>query len=126
MGLEIKAVNTTYLVLAYSAVILTSAFGLIIAFHHRQRQKEKFEIIAALEKELGIDVIIGPVLSKAHSTWAGEIDTSKYIFVMQAFLCVISVCLLGRLFVPEPLVSPDGLATRRTSRYAVDEKTNER
>ena len=52
VGMEIKQVNTAYLVLAYGAVILTSAFGLVIALHHRRRQKEKFEIIAAHEKEL--------------------------------------------------------------------------
>lgn len=100
VGLEIKHVNTAYLVLAYSAVILTSAFGFIIGLHYRRRQKEKFEIIAAHEKELGIDVIIKPILSRAHSTLTGNINTSTYIVVMQALLCVISACLLGRLIAP--------------------------
>ena len=99
VGLEIKQVNIFYLVLAYSAVILTSAFGLVIALHHRRRQKEKFEIIKAHEKKLGIDVLIKPVLSAAHSTPMGRINTSTYIVVMQASLCVISACLLVRLLI---------------------------
>lgn len=97
VGLEIKQFNTAYLVLAYGAVILTSGFGLVIAIHHRRRQKEKFEIIAAHEKELGIDTLIKPVLEKAHASWTGRINTSTYIVVMQALLCAISTCLLGRL-----------------------------
>ena len=97
VGLEIKKFNTVYLVLAYGAVILTSGFGLVIAIHHRRRQKEKFEIIAAHEKELGIDTLIKPVLEKAYASWTGRINTSTYIVVMQALLCAISICLLGRL-----------------------------
>lgn len=97
VGLEIKQVDTVYLMLAYAAVFLTSAFGVVIALHHRQRQNEKFEIIAALEHELGIDRVIKPVLKKAHATWTGRINTSTYIVVMQTSLCVVSACLLGRL-----------------------------
>ncbi|MFZ5517401.1 MAG: hypothetical protein ACOY90_12220 [Candidatus Zhuqueibacterota bacterium] len=98
VGLEIKQVNIFYLALAYSAVILNSVFGLIIALHHRRRQKEKFEIIKAHEKELGIDTLIKSFLVTAHSTAVGKINTSTYIVVMQASLCMISVCLLIRLF----------------------------
>ena len=94
IGLEIKRVDAIYLVLAYMAVFVTSAFGFIIALHHRRRQKEKFAIIAAYEHELGIDTIIKPIIEKAHSTWTGKINTSSYIVVMQASLCVISACLL--------------------------------
>jgi len=97
VGLEIKQVNIVYLVLAYGAVILTSAFGLVIALHHRRRQREKFEIIAAHEQELGISEMIKPILDKAHSTCIGNINTSTYIVLMQAVLCIISACLLGRL-----------------------------
>ena len=97
VGLEIKRVDAIYLVLAYMAVFVTSSFGFIIALHHRRRQKEKFAIIAAYERELGIDTIIKPVIEKAHSTWTGKINTSTYIVVMQASLCVISACLLIKL-----------------------------
>jgi len=97
VGLEIKNVDPVYLILAYAAVILTSTFGVVIALHHRRRQKEKFEIIAAYEHELGIDTVIKPILGKAHATWTGKINTSTYIVVMQASLCIISACLLGRL-----------------------------
>ena len=97
VGLEIKKVDTVYLILAYAAVFLTSAFGVVIALHHRRRQEEKFEIIAAHERELGIDTVIKPVLEKAHATWTGRINTSTYIVVMQTSLCVVSACLLVRL-----------------------------
>jgi hypothetical protein len=100
VGLEIKQVDTIYLMLAYAAVFLTSGFGVVIALHHRRRQKEKFEIIAALEHEIGIDRLINPVLEKAHATWTGRINTSTYIVVMQTSLCVVSACLLGRLLLP--------------------------
>jgi len=97
VGLEIKQVDTVYLMLAYAAIFLTSAFGVVIALHHRRRQKEKFEIIEAHERELGIDTVIKPVLEKAHATWTGRINTSTYIVVMQTSLCVVSAFLLGRL-----------------------------
>ena len=97
VGLEIKAVDEVFLVLAYVAIILTSAFGVVIALHHRRRQNEKFEIIRIFEHELGLDQLIKPVLDKARKTWTGKINTSTYIFVMQTLLCIVSVCLQVRL-----------------------------
>jgi len=97
VGLEIKQFDTIYLMLACAALLLTSAFGLVIACHHRRRQEEKFEIIEAHERELGIDALIEPILEKAHDTWTGRINTSTYIIVMQGSLVVVSACLLGRL-----------------------------
>jgi hypothetical protein len=97
VGLEIKQVDTFYLKIAYAALFLTSAFGVIIAIHHRRRQKEKFEIIKAHERILGIDKLIEPILENANSTWAGKINTSTYIVVMQISLCILSACLLARL-----------------------------
>lgn len=78
-------------------VVLTSAFGAVIALHHRRRQNEKFEIIGIYERELGLDQLIKPVLDKAHKTWTGKINASTYIVVMQTLLCVVAACLLGRL-----------------------------
>jgi hypothetical protein len=91
VGLEIKEVNKICLILAYVALFLTSTFGAIVAFHHRRRQKEKFEIIAVYEHKLGIDKLIGHILEKAHSKW---INTSIYIVMMQVSLCILSACLL--------------------------------
>ena len=98
IGLEIKSVDSIILILAHLAVMLTSTFGVIIALHHRRRQKEKFDIIKIYEHELGLDVMIKPVLEKAHATWTGKINTSTYIVVMQSSLCIISLCLLIRRF----------------------------
>ena len=99
VGLEIKEIASSYLIMAYAAVFFTSVFGVVIACHHRRRQNEKFEIIKILEHEIGIDELIKPVLNKAHSTWAGKISTSSYIVVMQLILCLISACLLIRLLI---------------------------
>ena len=97
VGLEIKHVDTVYLMLAYAAVFLTSALGVVIALHHRRRQKEKFEIICALELEIGLNRVIEPILKKAHATWTGRFNTPTFIVVMQISLCVVSACMLGRL-----------------------------
>jgi hypothetical protein len=97
VGLEIKGVEPVFLILAYASVIVTSAFGLIIALHHRRREKEKFKIIGLHEKELGIDALIKPVLEKSKASWTGKINTSAFIVVIQALLCALSACLLGRI-----------------------------
>ncbi|MBI4765579.1 MAG: hypothetical protein HY787_13405 [Deltaproteobacteria bacterium] len=99
VGLEIKQVNTVYLVIAYGAAILTSLFGFFIAIHHRRRQKEKFEIIAAHEHELEIDILVKPILEKSHTKWLGRINTSTFIVIMQASLFILSSCLLVRLLI---------------------------
>jgi len=97
VGLQMKVTDRFILSLAYMAVATTSAFGVIIALHHRRRQKEKFEIIGIYERELGLDRLIAPVLEKSRKTWTGKINTSTYIVVMQLGLCVVSVLMLGKL-----------------------------
>ena len=97
VGLEIKKVDTILLILSYVALLLTSAFGVVIALHHRRRKKEKFEIIRIYERELGIDQLIKPVLDKAYNTFVGKINTSTYIVIMQVLLFIVSLCLLIRL-----------------------------
>ena len=98
IGLEIKEIDKIFLVLAYVAVLCTSAFGVIIAMHHRLRQKEKFEIIQIYEKELGLDVLIKPVLDKAHNSITGKVNTGTYIVVMQCIIFAVSIALLLRIF----------------------------
>ncbi|MBN1931791.1 MAG: hypothetical protein JW786_09315 [Desulfobacterales bacterium] len=94
VGLEIKAVDKSILVLAYIAILVTSIFGVIIAVHHRQRQKEKFRIIMIYEKELGLIKLIKPVLDDAHKPVAGRINTSTYIVVMQLALALLAFLML--------------------------------
>ncbi len=99
VGLEIKAVDKTVLVLAYIAVLVTSVFGVIIALHHRQRQKEKFRIIAVYEQELGLGKLIKPVLDDAHKTIIGRMNTSTYIVAMQLALALVAfLMLVNKLF----------------------------
>ena len=99
VGLEIKSVDKSILVLAYIAVLVTSIFGVIIAVHHRQRQKEKFRIIMIYEQELGLSKLIKPVLDDAHKPVAGRINTSTYIVVMQLALALLAfLMLMKKLF----------------------------
>jgi hypothetical protein len=100
VGLEIKVTDHNILIVAYTAVLLTSLFGVIIAFHHRRRQKEKFEIIEIYEKELGIHSLILPVIKKSRNKFAGKINSSTYIVIMQVCLVFISAFMLIKLIIP--------------------------
>ena len=97
IGLEIKEIDRLFLASAYVAVIVTSAFGLVIAVHHRRRQKEKFDIIKRYEHELGLDELIEPVIAQSRKTLTGRANTSTYIVVMQAAIFFVSVLLLVRV-----------------------------
>lgn len=96
VGLENTEVDNSVLVLAYSAVLVTSVFGVFIAVHHRRRQNEKFRIITKYETELGLYEIIKPVLDDAHKTLVGRMNTSTYIVVMQLGLALVAVLMLLR------------------------------
>ena len=98
VGLEIKPVDKTFLVPAYLAVLCTTAFGVVVALHHRRRQKEKFRIIQIYERELGLDALIKPVLDEAHSSITGRVNTSTYIVAMQTAIFVVATFLLCRVF----------------------------
>ena len=98
VGLKFKEnIDKSILIWAYVAVILTSAIGVIIAIHHRRRQKEKFEIIEIYAKELGIFHLIESILNKSKKGWTGKISTSIYIIVMQLSLCSLSIFMLIKL-----------------------------
>ena len=94
VGLEIKGVDLFVLVPAYISVIFTATCGLLIALHHRRRQKEKFEIIKIFEHELGLDVLISPVLATAHKGLFGCINTTWFIVAIQIAVFTVSVFLL--------------------------------
>ena len=99
VGLEIKEVVNSVLVIAHLSVLITSIIGVVIALHHRIRQKEKFRIILIYEQELGLIKLIKPVLDDAHKTIAGRINTSTYIVVMQSALALLAFfMLLNRVF----------------------------
>ncbi len=96
VGLEIKGVDRTVLIAAYAAVVVTSTFGVFIAMHHRQRQKEKFQIIEIYERELELDTLIKPVLDAANKTFVGRVNTSAYIVVMQLAIALVAAMMLVR------------------------------
>ena len=94
VALEIKGVDPFVLVAGYLAVFCTALSGLIIALHHRRRQKEKFEIIEIYEQELDLYPLIEPVLKKSKKGIAGRVDTTNYIVAMQLAVTVVSIILL--------------------------------
>jgi len=99
VGLEIKSIDKTFLVAAYAAVVVTSAFGVLIAIHHRRRQKEKFAMIVIYEKELGVYELIEPIIAKSKKGLSGWINTAMFIVAMEFGLCVVSALLLLRFII---------------------------
>ena len=100
VGLEIKGVDSLVLVVGYVGVVLTALSGAVIALHHRRREKEKFTMIKIYEHELELDILIEPVLEKAHRGIFGRVNTSVYIVIMQiAILAVSTILLVKRIAV---------------------------
>ncbi len=97
VGLEIELEDKNFLIPAYFAVLLTSVFGVIIALHHRRRQKEKFKIISIYEQQLGLQDLIAPVIEKSHSGISGRVNTSSYIVAMQVGIAIVSFFMLLRI-----------------------------
>ncbi len=93
VGLEIKGVDSGVLIASYIAVFCTGMAGTIIAIHHRWRENEKLEMIKIYERELGLDVLIKPVLDKAHKNFLG-MSTTAYIVAMQLSVSAVSLILL--------------------------------
>lgn len=94
IGLEYQINDKVILVPAYSAVIVTSLFGIFIAIHHRRRQKEKFDIITIYSEELGLYPLIAPVILKSKKGLGGIMSTSLFIIVIQAGVFLVSILLL--------------------------------
>jgi hypothetical protein len=95
IGLEMKEGIEQYItILAYSAVCITSTLGVIVALHHRNRQKLKFSIIKKYEKELGIFALVEDILKEHESGVFNKVNTSSYIVVAQAGLFVVSLSIL--------------------------------
>ncbi len=96
IGLEITGVEKIVLILGYIAVICITISGMLIALHHRRRQKEKFNIILEYEKLLGLDAIINPLLEGAHAGITGFMNTTIFIVTMHIAVLIISLVLLTR------------------------------
>ena len=94
VGLQFKVTDRATLITAYSALLITSALGVIVTLHHRYRQKEKFKIITKYEQELRLYPLIQDVLEGRHKTLAGRVNTSTYIVVMQSALAAVAAALL--------------------------------
>lgn len=95
VGLEFKeGIDILIMRSAYIAVGITSLLGVIIALHHRRRQKEKFDIIKRFEDKLEITDIIKDILDSSKKGPTGWINSSSFIVVAQIGLFVVSMGLL--------------------------------
>jgi hypothetical protein len=90
VGLDITTKNKSIVILAYTALFLTSFIGLIVATHLRKRQKEKFRIIRKYEEELKIYDLIKDIITDSKKGLFGRIDTSFFILFIHIFLMTIS------------------------------------
>lgn len=95
VGLDIKEVSKPVMLCAYGALVLIAAFGVIIAWHHRIRQGQKFKIIQMYEEALGLYAKKREVLSedKANRYLVGTVFTVRFIEIVQ-FLIAVIACVL--------------------------------
>lgn len=98
IGLEIKGVDPIVLMTGYIAVLSTAVSGIIVAIHHRIREKEKFKIIGIYEHELKLDTLLNPVLKNACKGIFG-MNTAWYIVGMQIAIFAVSLALLIKRFI---------------------------
>ncbi|MFW9989635.1 MAG: hypothetical protein ACFFC3_13350, partial [Candidatus Odinarchaeota archaeon] len=99
VGLDYTIQNKFIIIFAYSALFLTSLSGLLVTIHLRLRQMEKFEIIKAYEKELGIYHLIEPIIEKSKKSKLGRIKTPFFILFIHIFLMLIAAsCIIYLLF----------------------------
>jgi hypothetical protein len=95
VGLEIYS-GTPHIVMvaAYSALVLVSVLGLLVAWHHRHiQQKIKFPIIVRYEVLLGLTPVFDDILQEQGKK---GLSTSTFIVGCHAALGFISLLLLLR------------------------------
>ena len=90
VGLQFKeGIDPNILLIAKSALLVTSLLGLIIALHHRIRQRLKFDLINFYEEKLGLKPDIDPILQRYESGFFNIVNTSTFICVGHiAMVCV--------------------------------------
>jgi len=95
VGLEIyRGTPHIVMVAAYSALVLVSVLGLLVAWHHRHiQQKIKFPIIVRYEVLLGLAPLFEDIL---HKEGTKGLSTSTFIVACHGALGFISVLLLLR------------------------------
>jgi len=99
IGIACNNLGKTILIFAFAADAITSLVGLFIVLHLRQRQKEKFQIIIAYEKELGLYNIISPFIKDSHKSIFGTMNTALFICTAQICLFLESTLLLFKLII---------------------------
>jgi hypothetical protein len=95
VGLEIyRGTPHIVMVAAYSALVLVSVLGLLVAWHHRHiQQKIKFPIIVRYEVLLGLTPLFDDILDEQGKK---GLSTSTFIVGCHAALGFISLLLLLR------------------------------
>jgi len=101
IGLEIKDVGNFVMIPAYIVVVLTAAFGWIVATHHRIRQGQKFAFIKMYEDKLGLYEYKKEIINKGNIAkgLVSKIFTAGFIrFVHLGFGFVALILLIRRIF----------------------------
>jgi disulfide bond formation protein DsbB len=101
VGLEIKGVQHSVMIVAYAALILVAVLGYFVASHHRVRQKQKFALIERYETLLGLSEIKIPILkaTEYHGGIAGRIFTARFIEWAELLVACVALTLLVRTIV---------------------------
>ena len=95
VGLQFKAdIDPNVLQIGKLALLATSVLGFLVALHHRNRQKLKFELIVLYEEKLGLTPHIAPILNKHTSGFINSVNTSTFICVGHAAMVGIAISML--------------------------------
>lgn len=95
VGLQFKEdIDPNVLFIGNLALLATSVLGFIVALHHRERQKIKFELIAFYEEKLGLTPDIGPILNRHRSGVINGVNTALFICVGHAAMLGIAISML--------------------------------
>ncbi len=99
VGLEIKeGTDQNVLLIGKLAILITSILGLLVAFHHRNRQSLKFDLIKLYEEKLELTPLIKPILDEYDKGFFSKVNTSTYIVVAQFGLLIVALAMLADHF----------------------------
>ena len=98
VGLELKGIDNTVMILAYILVLVAGLFGFFVSLHHRLRQKEKFAYIRKYQDILGLTLIKKTIQyqlkqTKVYHKFVGAINTGIFIAIIHISITIIPISL---------------------------------
>jgi hypothetical protein len=95
VGLEIKEIGKSVMIIVYAALILAALFGILVAIQHRIRQGQKFAFIEKYEGLLGLYEIKKTIITQ-YDSGLGKFLVAGFIVVMECCIFVVAIFLLIR------------------------------